>query len=122
MYREANPNPDKLLVGDCVVRAISIFLGTSWEKTYMNLAVKGLQMHDMPSANRVWERFLHERGFRRHELKNTCPECYTVKDFCKDRPQGKYILASGTHLVTVIKGNYYDAWDSGMVVPETYWS
>lgn len=42
-----------------------------------------------------------------------CPECYTVADFCWDNPYGYYLLATGTHAVAVIDGDYYDTWDSG---------
>jgi hypothetical protein len=33
---------------------------------------------------------------------------------------GKHL--SGNHVVTVINGNYYDAWDSGGEVPIAYWT
>ena len=54
-------------------------------------------------------------------MPNMCPPCYTVKDFCKDHPVGTYILATGSHVVTVVDGNYYDTWDSGTEVPIYYW-
>lgn len=54
MFVYANPNPDNKVVGDCVVRAISILLDMPWEEVYDDLAEQGRIMHDMPSSNEVW--------------------------------------------------------------------
>ena len=54
-------------------------------------------------------------------IPNTCPDCYTIADFCNDHPYGTYILATGTHVVAVIDGDYYDTWDSGNEIPIFYW-
>ena len=34
MFMQANPNPEKRTVGDCVIRAIAILLDKSWEEIY----------------------------------------------------------------------------------------
>ena len=117
MFIFANPNPDKLLVGDCVIRAISILKDQSWLKTYDGVTSKGREMFDMPSSNSVWNGYLMESGYGRASLPNTCPECYTIIDFCRDHPFGEFMVATGTHVVTVIDGNYYDTWDSGDEIP-----
>jgi hypothetical protein len=71
--------------------------------------------------NAVWSKYLFENGYVRYAIPNTCPYCYTVRDFCKDHPVGKFLLAIGKHVVTVIDGDYYDTWDSGDQVPISYW-
>ena len=48
-------------------------------------------------------------------------DCYTVKRFCADNPELTGILATGTHVIAVANGNYYDTWDSGEEVPIYYW-
>ncbi len=116
-----NPNPQGKSVGDCVVRSISKVLDYDWERTYIELAVQGFMMCDMPSANTVWGAYLKSKGFIRYVIPVDCPECYTVADFVKDNPYGKYVLATGSHVVTVIDGNYYDSWDSGEEIPVYYW-
>ena len=78
-------------------------------------------MHDMPSSNAVWGSFLQKIGYVRKIIPNTCPECYTVKEFCMDNSRGKFLLATGTHVIAVINGNYYDTWDSGNEIPIYYW-
>lgn len=120
-FKYTNPNPDKNLVGDCVIRAISIANEQDWERTYVELALQGFMMHDMPSSNHVWGTYLHAKGFNRYIIPNTCPNCYTVSEFCKDNPDGEYILATGSHVIAVISGDYYDTWDSGDETPIYYW-
>lgn len=78
-------------------------------------------MHDMPSSDNVWGAQLRDEGFTRYIVPNSCPYCYTVKDFCSDNSEGVYVLGTGTHAVAVIDGDYYDAWDSGDKVPLFYW-
>lgn len=120
MFIRNNPNPQRNNVGDCVVRAISEILGYDWERTYIELALQGFMMCDMPSSNAVWGAYLKNKGFIRRTIPDICPDCYTVSDFAKDNPDGKYILATGSHVIAVADGNYYDTWDSGNEVPVYY--
>lgn len=121
MYVEFNPNPASKRVGDCVVRALSLVTGESWKDTYFSLVMLGLEMSDMPSANHVWGAYLKDRGFVREAIPNMCPDCYTVREFCMDHPQGIFVLATGSHVVAVLNGKYYDSWDSGSEIPIYYW-
>lgn len=108
MYEEYNPNPCGIRVGDCVIRAISKLMNQDWEKTYIELCLQGLKMCDMPSSNPVWGSYLLEHGY-----KQVPTNPVTVAEFCDRHPQGKYLLATGSHVVTIEDGNYYDAWNSG---------
>lgn len=121
MFNYYNPNPTHTLVGDCVIRAIAKLTNQSWEDTYTDVTIQGYIMHDMPSANRVWERYLKSRGYEKVLLPESCPDCYSVIDFCEDHPIGKYLLAIGDHVVAVEDGDYYDTWDSGNEIPIHYW-
>lgn len=120
-FIETNNNPLKRTVGDCVVRAISLATGKDWDTTYIGVITQGFALKDMPSSNNVWGWYLFKNGFDRFTIPNTCPECYTVKDFCEDHPKGIFVLATGSHVVPVIDGNYYDTWDSGDENPVYYW-
>jgi hypothetical protein len=117
----SNPNPKGKNVGDCVVRAISICMDRSWEDIYTDLCFQGLLDCDVPSSNAVWGSFLKKNGYRSSVIPNDCPDCYTIEQFCAEHPEGRYILATGNHVVCVINGNYYDAWDSGKEIPAYLW-
>lgn len=96
-----NSNPEHIIVGDCVIRGISVLTNQTWNDVYIALCNEGLLMHDMPSSNAVWGSYLIKNGYVRRIIPNTCPQCYTVKDFCLDHPFGKFLLATGTHVVAV---------------------
>ena len=118
MYIYYNPNPrGASRSGDCVVRALAKATGETWEEVYWELALLGYEIGDMPSINNTWAEFLLDKGFKRRNLEDTCPRCYTVRDFSNDNPEGVFVLGMGSHVVTVEDGNYYDAWDSGDEIP-----
>ena len=120
MFIRSNLNPNYERVGDCVIRAISKVLGQSWDRTYIDLAVLGLRMKDMMSSNVVWSTYLHDKGFSRYSIPNTCPDCYTISDFAKDHPYGTYLVATGKHVVAVMDGCYFDTWNCGEEIPIYY--
>ena len=116
-----NPNPDGNYVDDCAVRAISIAMGKSWDHIYWDLCIQGYLMKNMPSSKMVCTEYLMNRGFKRTTMQDTCPACYTVEDFAFDNPVGIFILATGSHVVAVVDGDYIDTWDSGNEVIIYYW-
>lgn len=120
-FIRVNTNPINNLVGDCVIRAISVLTDESWDETYLGISAQGFTMKDMPSSNAVWGEYLKRKGFRRSILPDTCPSCYTVEQFCRDYPYGRFLLATGTHVIAVINGDYIDTWDSGGEIPIYYW-
>lgn len=113
MFIEMNNNPYNKRVGDCVIRAISTVEGRSWDDIFLDLMLKSFDMKDIPSSNIVWSSYLKDVGYSRYIIPNTCPDCYTVRDFTNDNPVGRYILATGTHVIAAIDGNYIDTFDSG---------
>ena len=119
-----NPNPVRNdgAVGDCAVRAIAKALDISWEKVYTKLSLNGFLMGDIPNSDLVWGSVLREEGFVREIVPNTCPECYTVADFCEDHPDGIYVIKSENHVATVVDGVLYDSWNSEMKIPIYYWT
>ena len=119
MYVSYNANPSAARVGDCTIRAISKALDKSWEETYVDLCVQGFMMGDLPSPNSIWSAYLKHKGFKRRTIED-CPDCYDVENFCEEHKKGIFVLGTGSHAVTVIDGNYFDAWDSGKETPVYY--
>lgn len=121
MYIYYNPNPLSKYVGDCVVRALTKVLDKDWDYVYDRIYEEGRILKDMPSSNSVWGAYLKSKGFSRHIIPNSCPNCYSVTDFCKDNPKGTFVLGLDGHVIAVIDGNYYDTQDSGFGCPIYYW-
>jgi len=121
-YQYWNPNPIRNdHAGDCAVRAVAKALDLTWEEAYVKLALNGFLMGEIMNADLVSGSVLREAGFNREVIPNTCPNCYTVKDFCEEHPQGVFVLKSNNHLATVVDGTLFDSWDSSMNVPEYFW-
>lgn len=75
-------------------------------------------LRQMPSANAVWGSYLERLGFRR----NIAPAMTTVRQFCEEHREGRYILALSGHVVAVMDGgDYLDTWDSGDEIVLYYW-
>ncbi len=121
MWIKYNPNPTGRLVGDCAVRAVARALEISWEDAYDMIASNGYAMGDMPSSDSVWGAVLRQHGFYRKAIPNSCPDCYTVSDFCIDNPVGTFVLGFGGHVATVVDGDLYDSWNSSMQIPVYVW-
>ena len=120
-YQFYNPNPLSKSVGDCVIRALCKAFDDDWYSIYSQLTIQGYAMCDMPSSNAVWGQYLKSKGYHRYIIPNTCPDCYTIDDFCNDNPVGTFILCTGSHVVTIVDGILYDSWPSGSEVPIFYW-
>jgi len=112
-WKNYNPNPKGHNVGDCVIRALTLALNVNWQDAYIKLCLMGLEICDMPSANHVWGVLLQKNGYKKHILPSECPDCYSVRNFAEEHPEGEYVLATGSHVVFCRGGSYYDSWDSG---------
>lgn len=121
MWIYYNPNPTERSVEDCAVRAVAKALNVSWERAYVLIVKAGYNMGDMPHSNSVWGSVLRQHGFYRSIIPNTCPDCYTAEDFCKEHPHGVFVLGFNTHTATVVDGNIYDSFDSSKLIPQYYW-
>lgn len=120
-YIYLNLNPMLRDVGDCAIRSIALATDSSWDYIFSKLVELAFVKKDVLISNDIWQTYLESINFIRYRIPNTCPLCYSVKDFCIDHPFGIFILGTGSHVVTVIDGNYYDTWDSGNEIPVYFW-
>lgn len=119
-YIPYNVNPVQRRVEDCTVRAIAMVEDRSWLQVYYGICATGAALFSMPMSNEVWGEYLYRIGYDKFGIPNTCPRCYTVRDFCHDHPYGRYILGTGSHVIAVINGDWFDTWNSGDEVPLFY--
>lgn len=121
IWRRYNPNPLSNRVEDCVQRAISAALGVSWDEAsdivHEQAKAMGLPEH----SDAAWGAVLRRHGFKRAIIPNTCPDCFTVADFCRSHPRGVYVLKTSQHVLTVIDGRAWDSWNSIEEYPIFYY-
>ena len=121
MFIEYNPNPVGAKTRDCAIRAVARALEISWEDAFALIASNAYQMGNMMDMDYVWGSVLRQQGFQRYAVPNTCPDCYTLRDFAIDHPEGVYVVGTGGHVATIVDGDLYDAWDSSDEVAVYYW-
>lgn len=105
MYKYYNANARGNFVNDCVVRAISIAEGKSWDKTYDELSEiaqhEGILLDDV----RFVENYLDKR------YKRACHYSKTVGEFIEEFPKGIYLITMPGHISVCIDGVVYDTFD-----------
>lgn len=121
MYEFYEPNPVRTGAIDCSTRALTKALDISWERAYVMKSLNGFLMGNEGVADEVWGSILREHGFKRRLVPDSCPACYTVEDFCKDHPDGIFVVKSEDHVATVRDGILYDSWPSQNKVVIYYW-
>lgn len=121
MFEYYEPNPVRTGAIDCAVRAISKALDVPWERAYIMLSLNGFLMGNIISADEVWGSLLRQNGFKRQLVPDTCPDCYTVAQFCEDYPEGTFVVKSEEHVATVVNGILYDSLPSENKVVIYYW-
>lgn len=121
MWIKYNANPVANRVEDCAIRAVAVALDISWEYAFDLIAKNAKEMGNVMHSNAVFGSVLRQHGFKRFIVPNSCPDCYSLIDFCMDNPEGVYVVGLDSHVVAVVDGNYIDTWDSGNEIPIYYW-
>ena len=105
MYKYHNANSRGNFVNDCVVRAISVAEGKSWDETYEELSdiaqKEGILLDDVEFV----EDYLDDR------YKRTCHYSKTVGEFIEEFPKGIYLVTMNGHITVIIDGVLYDTFD-----------
>ena len=105
MYKYYNANAKGNFVNDCVIRAISVAEGKSWDETYNELSdiaqSEGILLDDVEFV----ENYLDDRYER------VCHYAKTVGEFIEECPYGVYLITMDGHITVVIDGTLYDTFD-----------
>lgn len=121
MYIFYNPNPNDKRINDDNVRVMAKVLGSNWECAFSLLNFTACMMFEMPTSISVLGQCLKNIGYQKRIIADGKGDSYTVKDFCRDNQDGRFILVTGTHAIPVIDGDYFDNVDSGEEIPVMYW-
>lgn len=121
MWIKYNANPVANRVEDCAIRAVAVALDISWDEAFDQIADMAKSMGAVMHQNAAFGAVLRKHGFRRYIIPNTCPDCYTIKDFCRDHPYGTFVVGTNSHVVAARDGNWIDTFNSGAEIPIYYW-
>lgn len=105
MYKFHNANARGKYVNDCVVRAISVAEGKTWDESYDELSDIAQDNGTLLDDASFVEYYLDKR-YRRvpHYSK-------TVGEFAEEYPTGTYLISMPNHITVVIDGVLYDIFD-----------
>jgi hypothetical protein len=124
-----NPNPKqkfhkdgtpyKWKYGDCAIRAIARLCDLNWDGAF-DLAVGYCRDNHMVCSDPyLIDVMMKDLGYAKTGYKTR--ERMKVKDFCKAHTHGRYMCNVAGHVVAVVNGKYYDAWDSGEMYVTSYY-
>lgn len=111
--------PVKWRYNDCSVRAFAIVSGISWKQSYDVLINAGMENYMMPDDMELLKIVYNKWGYRYTTFRSN--ERMKLKDFVKTHKKGKFVAAMVGHVVGVVAGKYYDAWDCGDHYVTSYW-
>lgn len=121
VFRNSNPK-GSLTSGDCVIRAISIGMGLSWEETLMELVKVGLDIKDVPNATKTYKEYFKRKGIlMEKQLRKPDRKKYTLNEFAEKKNSGTFICNLANHLTVVVDGKIYDTWNNGRKTVGNYW-
>ena len=124
-FHFSNLNPKGQRAGDCVIRAISAFMRWDWERTYRELAERGIKAGYIVNDDENYQSFLAEKGFEKHKQprRGNCFK-FTAAEFCKEiaEPGKTYLLRLAHHLTFVGPDcKIWDTWDCWFKTVGNYW-
>ncbi len=107
--KEYNIKPlKKNLIGDCVVRSISIALNQTYRQTLTELCELSVKIGGIPNDRQTYERYLFDRGW----VKNKPPRYSNGRKMrLEDWTHDLAIVSTVTHLTTVVDNTVYDTFD-----------
>lgn len=105
MYKFYNANVHGNFVNDCVVRAIAVAEGKTWDEAYDELSDlaqdDGILLDDV----RFVEDYLDDRYERVPHYSKT------VGEFAEEFPIGTYLVTMPGHITVIIDSKVYDIFD-----------
>ena len=124
-YEYTNINPRNRICGDCVIRAVALATGQSWEQTIRDMTELGIKKGLVLNDKELYPLYLKEKGFIEcSEPRDINNRKLTVKEWLIQRgsTDGPIVANVGSHHVTLIKNNKVrDVWNSSTQTIHKYW-
>lgn len=128
-YKYVNVNPKNKFGGDCVIRAIALATGQSWEQTVREMTELGIKMGYVLNDPHVYSKYLLQKGFILcKEPRDVCNRKMTVKEWIDEEQlyegnqRGVFVANVGSHHVTtIIDGKVHDIWNCSNRTMHKYW-
>lgn len=121
-----NVNPHNRMGGDCVVRAIALALGQSWETTIKELTEISLKTGYVLNDRKCYEKYLANKGWVKHnQPKKIDGTKYTGVEFCANQTKwGRNYIAriGGHHMTAIVDCRMNDIWDCTGGCVGNYWT
>ena len=114
-YEYLNMNPRNLLSEDCLIRAVALVTGQSWEKTIRDMTELGIKESRVCNDSKLLPKYLEKLGFvAMPEPRDVCNRKMSIKEFLIENPEYQnFICFAGSHHVTAVKdGKVRDIWNS----------
>ena len=112
--------PSKKKRGDCVVRAITIALGKSYEEVFNGLCDLAKETGFFPSHEETWSLYLKNNGWIKNKPQNFDGNLKRLEKF---NSRGiTAIVKTRLHLVCVSEGKIFDTVDCKYSCANSYWT
>jgi len=104
-YKFYNANSKGNFVNDCVIRAISVAEGKSWDETYEKLSDLAQEEGNLLDDVNFVENYLDKK------YKRVPHYSKTVGEFLVEYPKGIYLITMNGHITVAIDEILYDTFD-----------
>lgn len=119
-----NANPKGRIGGDCVIRAIAVFLGITWEQCFREMTEVALKHYALVDEPKTYVAYLQEKGFAKMPQPRKADNTkYTGKEFCEEiaKDGKRYVVSMANHLSLVFNKKIWDIWDCTGKTVGNYW-
>ena len=119
-----NANPFRKHVGDCVYRALSVFLDKTWREALNELVSWTADRGLVSNYRSGYTAFLADKGYsRKRKPRDENKKEITVGQFCEliAEDDKVYLVSMARHLTVVRERTIFDTWDCSNRIVDGYW-
>lgn len=122
-YVKRNVNPKGKSTSDCVVRAIAIATGKSWEEVYNVLCETGRRMCMMPNSKGVYADYLESIGWLKNKMpRHASGTRFKVSELADTYRRATMIVEVCGHLTVISDCMLTDTWNCGKKCVYNYYT